>query len=216
MGFLPYESSKGGTGSDPPSMQGLPSLVGRETASAGGLRKSAIFSTIQRSPTSWQCRGDSGVLGDARTRIQFLHTGGQERPNCPSYDSSSYGCRGGRQGSSAPVDHHSGQGSLTLHRIRVHLCARKLYSPFRYCTSSVVLISPHICVCTLYITNPPRSYVYAITEFIDCPGRCRTLNLRPEHPSTSSTASVTGPRKCLPTSNRVGKYGCLPSVTSCA
>ena len=28
-------------------MQGLPSLLGQETASAGGLRKSAIFSTTQ-------------------------------------------------------------------------------------------------------------------------------------------------------------------------
>ena len=45
--FLPSESRRGRTWSDPLSMQGLPSLLGQETASAGGLRKSMIFSMIQ-------------------------------------------------------------------------------------------------------------------------------------------------------------------------
>ena len=38
------------------------------------------------------------------------------------------------------------------------------------------------------------------------------LNLRPARPSTSSTASVTGLRKCRSTLNRMGKYGCLRSL----
>ena len=99
-------------------MQGLPFLLEEETVLAGGLRKSAKFSTIwimnvERSSDLWKCRGDPGVLGDPRTRIPFLHTGGQERPNCPSSDVGSHGHRGGRQGPSAPVDDHSSHETLT-------------------------------------------------------------------------------------------------------
>jgi hypothetical protein len=65
------------------------------------------------SPNSLKSRGDPGVLSDPHTRIQFLYTGGQERPNCTTWASSSYGRRGGRQGPSAPVDDHSSQRYLT-------------------------------------------------------------------------------------------------------
>ena len=92
-------------------MQGLPFLLEGRIVSAGGLRKSVIFSTIQITnahPNLWKCRRDPGVLGDPRKRIQFLHTGRQERPNCPDSDAGSYSRRRGRQGPSAPVDDHSG------------------------------------------------------------------------------------------------------------
>jgi hypothetical protein len=46
VGFLPSELNRG-TQFDPPSMQGLPSLLEEGAVSAGGLRKLAIFSTIQ-------------------------------------------------------------------------------------------------------------------------------------------------------------------------
>ena len=45
--FLPSEPNRGRIRSDPASMQGLPSLREEEAASAGGLRKSAMVSTIQ-------------------------------------------------------------------------------------------------------------------------------------------------------------------------
>jgi hypothetical protein len=47
VGFLPSELNGGRTRSDPPSMQGLPSLLDQGAVSAGDLRKSAIFSTAK-------------------------------------------------------------------------------------------------------------------------------------------------------------------------
>ena len=66
----------------------------------------------------------------------------------------------------------------------------------------------------LYIMNPPHYRLYSVLnrEISLHPGGYHMLNLRPARPSTSSTASVTGLRKCRSTLNRMGKYGCLRSL----
>ena len=51
---------------------------------------------VERSSDSSKCRGDPGVLGDPRTRIQFLHTGRQKHPNYSTWVPDSYGHQGGR------------------------------------------------------------------------------------------------------------------------
>jgi len=157
-----------------------------------------------------KCRGDSGVLSNPCTRIPFLYTGGQEHSNCPKYDSGSYGYRRGRQGPSAPIDDRSSrhQRYLTLPRTRVHPCARKIHSPLRYCMPSVALISG----CVLYIVNPPRSYVYAITEFVDCP----VPGWMPYARSATGASVDFIDRECdrsASTLNCMGKYGRLPPVS---